>query len=81
MAGFAMVALAGSLARLGHDANGIATRSFNQPALNGGIFCIKETNMIKVQILIPCEHCKGEAYVPVGEATSSIGEPYIRHIP
>jgi hypothetical protein len=37
--------------------------------------------MIKLQILIPCEHCDGSAYVPVGEAASSTGEPYIRHIP
>jgi hypothetical protein len=81
MAGFSMAALAGGPARLGCDADGIATRSFNQPALNGGILCFKEIRMIKVQILILCEHCDGDAYVPVGEATSSTGEPYINHIP
>jgi hypothetical protein len=37
--------------------------------------------MIKVQILIPCEHCQGDAYMPVGEAISSTGEPYIRYLP
>jgi hypothetical protein len=37
--------------------------------------------MIKVQILIPCEHCEGNAYVPVDEALRTIGEAYIRHIP
>jgi hypothetical protein len=81
MAGISMVALAGGPALLGHDADGIAARSFNQPAQDGGIFYFKETNMIKVQILILCEHCEGDAYVPVDEATSSTGEPYINHIP
>ena len=36
--------------------------------------------MIKVQILTQCEHCQGQAYLPVGEAESYSGEKYIRHI-
>ena len=32
--------------------------------------------MIKVQILTPCKHCKGEAYLPFGETESYTGEPY-----
>lgn len=37
--------------------------------------------MNKVQILIPCSHCNGAAYLPIGEALSASGEPYIRHAP
>ena len=37
--------------------------------------------MIKVQILTQCEHCQGQAYLPVGEAESYAGEKYIRHRP
>lgn len=36
---------------------------------------------IKVHILIPCERCKGEAYLPIGEARGSNGKPYIQHEP
>ena len=37
--------------------------------------------MIKVQILDRCEHCNGEAYLPVGEAKSYSGEQYTRYEP
>jgi hypothetical protein len=37
--------------------------------------------MVKVQILTRCEACDGEAYVPVGEAISTKGEPYTRYEP
>ena len=37
--------------------------------------------MIKVQILIPCEHCDGEAYLPDRQAISSKGLPYTRYKP
>lgn len=37
--------------------------------------------MVKVQILDRCEHCEGEAYLPVGEAKSYTGERYTRYEP
>ena len=36
---------------------------------------------IKVQILAPCRACDGEAYVPVEQAVSNSGQPYIRYKP
>jgi hypothetical protein len=36
---------------------------------------------IKVQILIPCDVCEGEAYVPVEQAKSYSGQPYTRYQP
>jgi DNA topoisomerase IB len=36
---------------------------------------------IKVQILVPCSACNGEAYEPVGEASSYTGEQYTRYQP
>ncbi len=35
--------------------------------------------MMKIQILVACEHCDGEAYLPVGEATDFQGQHYIRY--
>jgi len=37
--------------------------------------------MIKVHILTRCAHCDGEAYLPIGEASSYTGETYIRYLP
>jgi Phage integrase family len=37
--------------------------------------------MIKVQILIPCEHCSGQAFLPVGEEVGYTGKHYIRYRP
>ena len=37
--------------------------------------------MIKVHILTRCEHCDGEAYLPIGEAVSYTGEMYMRYEP
>ena len=37
--------------------------------------------MTKVQILTTCDTCKGQAYLPVGEAESYAGEKYIRYVP
>jgi hypothetical protein len=37
--------------------------------------------MIKVQILTTCQHCDGEAYLPIGEAVSFTGEAYTRYEP
>ena len=37
--------------------------------------------MIKVQVLTRCEHCDGEAYLPMGEAEDCQGRKYTRHIP
>lgn len=37
--------------------------------------------MIKVQILIHCEHCNGEAYLPNGEAEDCQGRKYTRYAP
>jgi hypothetical protein len=37
--------------------------------------------MVKVQIITRCEHCNGQAYLPVGEDVSYTGEKYIRHKP
>ena len=37
--------------------------------------------MIKVHILTTCEHCAGEAYLPVGEAETYTGEKYTRYWP
>jgi len=37
--------------------------------------------MIKVQVLTQCEHCKGEAYLPMGEAEDCQGHTYTRYVP
>ena len=37
--------------------------------------------MIKVQILVACEHCHGQAYLPIAEAQDYQGQTYIRHAP
>ena len=37
--------------------------------------------MVKIQILTRCEACDGEAYIPIGEAISTKGEPYTRYEP
>lgn len=37
--------------------------------------------MIKVQILARCEHCHGQAYLPIGEATDYKGGTYARYMP
>ena len=37
--------------------------------------------MLKVHILDTCTHCKGEAYLPLGEAEDSHGHRYIQHNP
>ena len=37
--------------------------------------------MLKVQVLAPCSHCNGKAFLPMGEAEDSHGNKYIRHIP
>jgi len=37
--------------------------------------------MIKVQVLMQCKHCNGEAYLPMGEAEDCQGHKYTRHIP
>lgn len=36
---------------------------------------------IKVQILLPCDVCEGEAYVPVEQVKSYSGQPYTRYQP
>ena len=36
---------------------------------------------MKVHILNTCPECKGQAYLPVGEAEDYKGEKYLRHIP
>ena len=36
---------------------------------------------MKVRVLYTCPECKGQAYLPVGEAEDSRGEKYIRHLP
>ena len=37
--------------------------------------------MIKVHILTTCEHCHGEAYLPLGEAQDYLGRTYTRYHP
>ncbi len=37
--------------------------------------------MIKVHILAQCEHCNGEAHLPVGEAESYSGQRHKRYLP
>ena len=37
--------------------------------------------MVKVQVLTKCEHCNGEAYLPMGEAEDSQGRTYTRYVP
>ena len=37
--------------------------------------------MIKVNILTRCDFCKGEAYLPIGEAESYTGEKYMQYEP
>jgi hypothetical protein len=37
--------------------------------------------MIKVQVLKQCEHCNGEAYLPMGDAEDSQGHKYTSYIP
>jgi hypothetical protein len=37
--------------------------------------------MIKVRVLSKCQHCNGEAYLPVGEEIDAKGNTYTRHRP
>ena len=37
--------------------------------------------MIKVQILTQCEHCQGQAYLPIGEGEDHKGRKYTRYAP
>jgi hypothetical protein len=37
--------------------------------------------MIKINILIQCDHCQGAAYLPIREAVCCNGERYIQHAP
>jgi hypothetical protein len=37
--------------------------------------------MIKVQVLTQCEHCNGEAYLPMGETEDYQGHKYTRYVP
>jgi hypothetical protein len=37
--------------------------------------------MIKIQILIQCEHCSGEAYLPIGEAEDRQVHKYTHYVP
>jgi hypothetical protein len=37
--------------------------------------------MLKVQVLAPCSHCDGKAYVPMGEGEDHQGHKYTRYIP
>ena len=37
--------------------------------------------MIKVQILAQCEHCQGQAYLPIGEGEDHRGRKYTRYAP
>ncbi len=37
--------------------------------------------MLKVQILAPCSHCNGKAYIPMGEAKDCNGHIFTRHVP
>lgn len=36
---------------------------------------------IKVHILVPCQRCKGQAYLPTDEAMGANGKPYFQHEP
>jgi len=49
--------------------------------LRAGLFVLKEVYMIKVQILARCEHCNGQAYLPIGDATDWRGDTYTRYTP
>ncbi len=37
--------------------------------------------MLKVHILTQCLHCKGQGYLPAGEAENIKGEMYTRYLP
>jgi len=37
--------------------------------------------MIKVQILTQCDHCHGQAYLPIGEGEDYHGQKYTRYAP
>ena len=37
--------------------------------------------MVKVHVLTHCEHCNGEAYLPVGVVESYAGEMYTHYLP
>ena len=37
--------------------------------------------MLKVQILDKCEHCQGQAYLPIGEGEDYKGRKYTRYAP
>ena len=37
--------------------------------------------MIQIHILTTCEHCKGEAYLPIGEGEDYQGRKYTRFAP
>lgn len=49
-----------------------------------GIFVLtrKEVRtMIEIQIQTYCQHCDGQAYLPIGEAESYAGEQYMQYEP
>jgi hypothetical protein len=37
--------------------------------------------MLKVQVLAPCSHCNGKAYLPIGEGEDYQDHKYLRLIP
>ncbi len=37
--------------------------------------------MVKVKVLLKCEHCGGRAYLPFREAVDYSGQKYIQHLP
>ncbi len=37
--------------------------------------------MLKVHVLDKCPECKGQAYLPAGEAVSNSGQTYTRYLP
>src|SRR5574341_1039391 len=61
--------------------------AYHQPASTEvGFFVLtthwwKGETMLKVHILTQCTHCKGEAYLPAGEADNHKGEKYTRYLP
>lgn len=37
--------------------------------------------VVKIHLLLKCEHCQGKAYLPEGEAEDYLGRKYVRYKP
>jgi hypothetical protein len=57
---------------------------FTHPLYLSGIFVLKGKEvfiLVKIRVLSKCQHCGGQAYLPVGEEVDAKGNTYMRHRP